>query len=375
MSDKKERIELRPGHTSYLKNGIDLRPHYASDVLIEHVRAKCTTIPALLAVVDNLIKRHSTLPHVGLAKDPSIITWTRGDESDWGPTYRAIYDRAVDLWQPGMTEPPQLENDAYPGMVAIKVWLKMNLQVKQPPVRSESLQLPAVEPETIRIPTAEDIDWTIERIGALQTELRGILEDGNPDPHTRMREAGKKARDEITIYLSPYREYLQPELRHVADKWIIFWRMVGEGQPARLDQWVAAFKMVKRRLLAGSDTQCAATTPAPQPKAPEQVTPRNSPELDAVDNTIIQTYQTWEQAQAEGKKIRRPSYAKIAKAIARSPDLPDVDHITAQAVGKRVAKLMKAGLVPKYEKKRKESICAPEHIADLEADGQARKRF
>jgi hypothetical protein len=109
--------------------------------------------------------------------------------------------------------------------------------------------------------------------------------------------------------------------------------------------------------------------------AAQKKSPRDDAfEPDDIDLMIVKIYQKWESAVAEGKKVRRPSYSQIAKAIGSSRELPGVGKITKQAVGARVKKLIPAGIVTDFSK-TKEQTLSSEHICDLHADDNTQGVF
>jgi hypothetical protein len=100
-----------------------------------------------------------------------------------------------------------------------------------------------------------------------------------------------------------------------------------------------------------------------------------APPLDAVDSKIVEVYQAWEKQKAYGKQVQRPSYRHVAKAIEKSPDLPDVEQMSHETVRQRALRLMDMGLIPRHSKKTKEHLRDPEHIADMQGEGKVQRRF
>lgn len=168
MNDKKERIDLQAGHAGYLDNQPE--PPEAHEALIPWLRAKCTTIPALLAAVDRLIDRYLTPPRnwadeslrSRLRRKSDTITWTRGDEGEqirdtdcgWQRIYRVIYNHTWALRRPDMKELPRLEDDAYRGMVDIRNWLAANVRAEQPEANGREKPWADVTPGFILISEA-----------------------------------------------------------------------------------------------------------------------------------------------------------------------------------------------------------------------------
>jgi len=118
--------------------------------------------------------------------------------------------------------------------------------------------------------------------------------------------------------------------------------------------------------------------------------PEGTPhKLDPPDNAIILAYQAWEQQREKQPSLKRPSYSQIARCLEANTETTGVERISKQAVGERVKKLMKAGLVPKDEKESKSTRyqspdnesgnrlvhMSNEQFADMQGDGRTRKRL